>query len=87
VGIEDSPKPQAASHKLAATLVRGVLFLSEATSLKPQAASLLDAAGRRVMDLKPGTNDVSALAPGVYFVRQAQAQAQAQAVSKVVIQK
>jgi hypothetical protein len=31
-----------------------------------------------------GANDVRALAPGVYFVREAQAQAQAQAVRKVV---
>ena len=30
------------------------------------------------MDLKPGANDVRALAPGVYFVREAQAQAQEQ---------
>jgi hypothetical protein len=32
-------------------------------------AALLDAAGRKVMDLAPGDNDVSRLAPGVYFVR------------------
>jgi hypothetical protein len=30
---------------------------------------LLDAAGRRVLALQPGANDVSQLAPGVYFVR------------------
>jgi len=35
----------------------------------PQATSLLDAAGRRVLSLKPGRNDVSRLTPGVYFVR------------------
>jgi hypothetical protein len=53
-----------------ASIVRGVLFLEEAASLKPQAASLLDASGRKVMDLVAGANDVRALAPGVYFVRQ-----------------
>jgi hypothetical protein len=39
------------------------------------------------MNLKPGANDVRALAPGVYFVREAQgqAQAQAQAIRKIVI--
>ena len=42
---------------------------------------LLDAAGRRVMSLKAGVNDVSRLAPGVYFVREVQSQA----VRKVVI--
>jgi hypothetical protein len=35
---------------------------------------LLDAAGRKVMGLHAGANDVSRLAPGVYFVREAQAQ-------------
>jgi len=29
---------------------------------------LRDAAGRKVMDLAPDTNDLSRLAPGVYFV-------------------
>jgi hypothetical protein len=47
-------------------------------------AVLLDASGRKVIDLKAGANDVRELAPGVYFVREAQAQAQAQAVRKVV---
>ena len=69
------------SSKLQATVIRGVLFLPKATSLKPQAASLLDISGRKVLDLHPGANDVSRLSPGVYFVREAQAQA----VRKVVI--
>jgi hypothetical protein len=30
---------------------------------------LLDACGRKVMALVPGPNDVSRLAPGVYFVQ------------------
>jgi hypothetical protein len=38
-----------------------------------------------VLDLKPGANDVSHVAPGVYFIHEAQAQAQAQAVAKVII--
>ena len=46
---------------------------------------LLDASGRKVLDLSEGPNDVSRLTPGVYFVREAQAQAQAQAVRKVVL--
>jgi len=37
---------------------------------RPHAAlRLLDVAGRYVMRLQPGANDVSGLAPGVYFVR------------------
>jgi hypothetical protein len=42
---------------------------------------LLDAAGRKALELKPGANDVSRLSPGVYFV----CEAQAQAVTKVVL--
>jgi hypothetical protein len=53
-----------------ATVVRNVLFLPEAASCKPQAASLLDISGREVMGLKPGANDVRALVPGVYFLRE-----------------
>jgi hypothetical protein len=51
----------------------------------PQAASLLGSSGRQVLDLTSGADDVRALAPGVYFVRTAQAQAQAQAIRKVVV--
>jgi hypothetical protein len=34
-------------------------------------AASLDAAGRAVIELQPGANDVQRLPPGVYFVRQA----------------
>jgi hypothetical protein len=30
----------------------------------------MDVSGRKVMDLRRGANDVRALAPGVYFVRE-----------------
>jgi len=46
---------------------------------------LTDPCGRIVQELRSGPNDVSRLAPGVYFVRDARAQAQAQAVTKVVV--
>jgi hypothetical protein len=86
-GVEDELAGNRAQNmnEPVATVVRGALFLAEASSHKPQAASLLDVSGRRVMDLRPGANDVRALAPGVYFVREAQAQVQAQAVRKVVV--
>ncbi len=54
------------------TIVRGVLFLDGGcphTGAVPEAA-LLDISGRKVLDLKPGANDVRHLAPGVYFVTQ-----------------
>jgi phosphoribosylformylglycinamidine (FGAM) synthase PurS component len=66
-----------------ATIVRGLLHMP--SPLLTPNYSLLSIDGRKVLDLLPGANDVRALAPGVYFVREAQAQAQAQAVRKVVI--
>jgi phosphoribosylformylglycinamidine (FGAM) synthase PurS component len=85
-GIEGGSRPQPTSGRPpTATIVRRVLFLPEAPGHKPQAASLLEATGRKVMNVRSGANDVSRLAPGVYFVREAQAQAQAQTVRKVII--
>ncbi len=80
---EERQEPTAYGPRLTALVIRNMLLLPEAASLRPQAASLLDASGRKVLDLHPGANDVSELAPGVYFVREAEAQAQA--VRKVVI--
>ena len=84
-GIAEQPLQVHVGTQPFATMFRNVLLLPEATIPKPQAASLLDISGRKVMDLHPGANDVRALAPGVYFVKEAQAQAQAQAVRKVVV--
>jgi len=66
----DEERTSPASGLSLATIVHGVLRLPEASSPKPQAASLLDVSGRKVLDLGPGANDVRALAPGVYFVRE-----------------
>jgi hypothetical protein len=50
------------------TVVRGALFVPAARSERREARSeLLDAAGRKVLELRPGTNDVSRLVTGVYF--------------------
>ena len=85
VGVEEG-QPQASSRQFQATVVRGALFLAEASSLRPQAASLVDADGRKVMDLTPGANDIRHLVPGVYFVRQASGvERDASSVRKVVI--
>lgn len=68
VALVESPSAGMSSSKMPA-ICRGVLELPQGTSHKPQATfSLLDAAGRRVLELNPGPNDVSRLAPGVYFV-------------------
>ncbi|HDQ99926.1 MAG TPA: hypothetical protein ENN51_06550 [candidate division WOR-3 bacterium] len=73
-GVEEPPneRPSFASH--GPTVVRGVLNLSGAghnpilpgeSGLCPKPALLLNASGRRVMELQPGENDVRHLAPGV----------------------
>ena len=70
------------------TLARGLLNIGAmANGQRRIAVVLLDAAGRKVMELQAGPNDVRRLAPGVYFVRQ-EPQASSrkpQAVSKVII--
>lgn len=90
IGVEESHEPQASSYKPAASVVRGILRLVDGASASrglSAHACLLDVSGRKVMELRAGANDVRALAPGVYFMRMAQAQVQAQAVEKIVITK
>jgi hypothetical protein len=85
VGVE-SPRPQAASFKPTPTVVRGVLFLPQSASSSPSASRLLDISGRKVMGLQPGANDVRALVPGVYFVRERSAVSGGRlAVTRVVV--
>jgi len=53
------------------TLVNEVLYLPAQTGTARRASSfLLDVCGREVLNLKPGANDVRALAPGVYFAEE-----------------
>jgi DNA-binding beta-propeller fold protein YncE len=52
-----------------ASVVRGVLFLPASGNGRRANSELLDITGRRVLVLRPGPNDVSGLADGVYFVR------------------
>jgi hypothetical protein len=86
VGVEESRRLTADNRQLP-TIVRGVLWLPEAPSRKPQAASLLDVSGRCVMSLRPGLNDVTCLAPGVYLARSAAVAAgrKPETVERVVI--
>uniref|UniRef100_A0A7C4GDJ7 VCBS repeat-containing protein n=1 Tax=candidate division WOR-3 bacterium TaxID=2052148 RepID=A0A7C4GDJ7_UNCW3 len=66
-GVAEQPPRVEAAHP-GSSIVRGVLFVPEpATRLSTLA--LLNSAGRRVLDLVPGANDVGRLSPGVYFVR------------------
>jgi DNA-binding beta-propeller fold protein YncE len=67
-----------------ATIIRGVLFLPQASGANRGASSvLLDISGRKVLDLQPGANNVRVLPAGVYFVRQAAGSR----TTKVVIQR
>jgi hypothetical protein len=68
----------------AATVVRGVINLQSPVSNRQPPSVLLDAAGRKVMELRPGENDVRHLAPGVYFVRKADGEGR-MANTKVVV--
>jgi YVTN family beta-propeller protein len=67
-GVEENLKPQATGLKPTPTIIRGVLFLPPAPLSPP--SSLLSADGRKVLDLRPGANDVSHISPGVYFIRE-----------------
>jgi DNA-binding beta-propeller fold protein YncE len=91
-GVEETPNAEMRALKSGPTVVREVLVLNELGTRSELSdnsvmsrAALLDVGGRKVIDLRSGANDVRALAPGVYFVRTAQAQAQAQAVRKIVL--
>jgi hypothetical protein len=86
-GIGAGTVPPARSKPLA-SIVRGVLFLPD--DRRPgtgDRTALLDIAGREVLDLRPGANDVRSLAPGVYFVREEPqaVNSKPQAVRKVII--
>ncbi|MEO0081731.1 MAG: hypothetical protein ABIL25_05475 [candidate division WOR-3 bacterium] len=68
------------------TIVRDVLFRPEVPGAGPRApGALLDASGRNVLHLKPGTNDVSRLAPGIYFIRAAGYGASAGSCQKAIV--
>jgi hypothetical protein len=83
-GIEENPKPQASSHRPSTTIVRNVLLLPP-SSLLLHPSSLLDISGRKVLELHSGANDVSGLAPGVYFVRAVGGKLSAVSCQKVVL--
>jgi len=68
------------------TIVRGVLYLGvDSRQYSAYRAELLDISGRMVLTLKPGPNDVRALAPGVYFVAERAAVGGRRLATKVVI--
>lgn len=67
-GVFEERRTPAAGHWTpGATVVREMLRLPRDIGVR---AALLDISGRKVLDLAPGPNDASGLAPGVYFVTQ-----------------
>jgi hypothetical protein len=102
-GVEEKKGMSAGSPWPRPTIVRGILEIPDENrdrpghrGTKPRGKylvfALLDARGREVLDLHAGANDVSRLAPGVYFVRGqgfgARGQsAEAEAMTRVVIVK
>ena len=77
-GVKESHELQTTSLKLGPTVVRGVLFVPRdmtdsrfGESDRVARPVLLDASGRRMMELVPGANDVRRFGPGVYFIKAA----------------
>ncbi|MBN2464049.1 T9SS type A sorting domain-containing protein [candidate division WOR-3 bacterium] len=85
VGVEENNQPQATSLKPMPTIIRGMLHVPAWGFMRGASCVMLDISGRKVLDLAPGANDVSRLAPGVYFVRLDAGDCRA--TEKVVLQK
>jgi hypothetical protein len=70
-GLSDMQgRPAVRSLQQMPTVVTGVLSLPARGDEQTGNGELLEASGRKVLTLHAGANDVSALAPGVYFVRE-----------------
>jgi hypothetical protein len=68
-GIAEEPQAASSKPQAIATLVRGRLILPSAFFTLTSDFGLFDNTGRRVLQLRPGANDLSRLPAGVYFVR------------------
>ena len=86
-GVEETMNDERGTMNARPTVVRGILNLQPAISNLQSEMVLLSVDGRRVLDLKPGANDVRHLAPGVYFIRSGPSAVSREpsAVTKVVI--
>jgi hypothetical protein len=85
--IEEKPPDETRRTNAVPSVVRGVLELEVGSKQYTACrAALLDISGRKVLDLKPGANDVSRLAPGVYFVQGRGARGEGRA-AKIILTK
>ena len=78
-GVAEKPNREVRTSSRQPTFARDVLRIAQHSSCE-----LLDASGRCVLKLRPGPNDVSRLATGVYFV-QLRLKQQAQTIHKVIL--
>jgi aminopeptidase N len=70
-GIQEMPDGEVRMTNAGPSIIRGVLNLQSAICNLKSEIVLMDASGRKVLALRTGPNDVSRLAPGVYFVHSA----------------
>jgi DNA-binding beta-propeller fold protein YncE len=86
-GVGETPSVEVRETKVGPTVVRSVLHLPASDFERGTPIVLMDVSGRKVLDLRPGPNDVRTVAPGVYFVREEPqaSSSRPQAVRKVVV--
>jgi YVTN family beta-propeller protein len=83
-GTGEGCGPLARCSRPQTTVARGILELGP--SLLAAHCYLLSSAGRKMLDLNPGSNDVSRLSPGVYFIAEnGRGTADARRTGKIVI--
>lgn len=81
-GAVSESRPVTATPARPAAIVRSILCLPSSTAT---GTLLIDAAGRRRLALKPGPNDLSGLAPGVYFIQRQTTGNEQPSLQKVVV--
>ena len=69
LGIEEHSTSNKQYNKSNATIFGGVINLQAEISNLQSEVTLLDITGRKIADLKSGSNNIRYLAPGVYFIR------------------
>jgi hypothetical protein len=84
-GVADSLQLTASSLQPLPTVVRRVLNLQLAMCNRQSEIALLDISGRQVTALHPGRNDLSKLAPGIYFIRAASRDRSAVSCRKLIL--
>jgi hypothetical protein len=84
IGVEEPRPPFANRQPPSATVCRGILNLQSTIEDRQSKMLLVDVSGRKVMQLRPGPNDVRRLPPGLYFLRMANSEGR-MANTKVLI--